>query len=139
MVWRCPILSGKLWRDVGIIDDVGISDMQEIPPRLMSMVLHTLEARLWIAAWNECAMPEMLPALVAPDSKPREEQVKYLEDLWHAPIKVESEDGTGFGPQGTGFGPQEVRRQIYWLDWPAVQWAMRFAGVPTLPKTVRAA
>ena len=27
--------------------------------------------------------------------------------------------------QGTGFGPQEVRKQIKWLDWPAVQWVMR--------------
>eukprot|EP00974_Lingulodinium_polyedra_P106563 10316745-Lingulodinium_polyedra.AAC.1 len=63
------------------------------------MVLRTLEARLWGAVWNECAMPEMLPALVAPDSAMREERVKRTEDLWQVSVLAESEQGTGSGPQ----------------------------------------
>ena len=65
--------SGTQWRNVGVPDDIGVSDLQEIPERLMSMVLHALEARLWSAAWNECAMPEILPALLPPDSTQRDE------------------------------------------------------------------
>ena len=109
----------------------------EIPERLMSLNLHTLEARLWSAAWSECAMPEMMAAFIAPDSAVREEQVRYTEDLWHAVIRVESEEGTGSGPQ-------EVRNQIYWLDWPGVQWVMRllshfyFQRHPILESIVRA-
>ena len=41
-----------------------------------------------------------------------------MEDLWQASVLAESE-------QDTGFWPQAVRKQIYWLDWPAVQWLMR--------------
>ena len=84
----------------------------------MFMVLHTLEARLWSAAWNERAMPVMLPALLAPASTQRDAQVKYMEDLWHASVLAESE-------QDTGSGSQVVRLQIYWTDWLAVQWHMR--------------
>ena len=120
--------SGRLWKDAGILDDIGVQDQDEILERLMSLLLHTLESRGWSAAWNECAMPEMLPAFMAPDSAAREEQVKYTEDLWHASVLVESE-------QGTGCGPQELRNQIYWLDWPAVQWVMRLLSHFYLPKT----
>eukprot|EP00974_Lingulodinium_polyedra_P060497 5832509-Lingulodinium_polyedra.AAC.1 len=35
---------GKWWSNAGVLDDIGVSDPQEIPVRLMSMVLHTLEA-----------------------------------------------------------------------------------------------
>ena len=62
-------------------------------------------------------MPEMLPALVAPDSALRDEQIKYMEDLWQASVLAESE-------QDTGFGSQAVRKQIYWLDWLAAQWLL---------------
>ena len=95
-----------------------MSDLQEIPGRLMSMVLHTLEARLWSAAWNERAMPKMLSALLLPDCTQRDEQIKYMEDLWHASVLAESE-------QDTGFGSQAVRLQIYGLDWLVVQRLMR--------------
>ena len=80
----------------------------------MSMVLHALEARLWSAACNERAMPEMLPALLAPGSTQRDEQIKYIVDLWHASVLAESE-------QNTGSVSQAVRLQINGLDWPAVQ------------------
>ena len=109
--------SGTQWKNSGVPDDIGVPDVQEIPERLMSMVLHTLEARLWSMAWNECTMPEMLPALLAPDSTFQGEQIKYMEDLWHASVLAESED--------TRSGSHAVRLQIYWLDWPAVQWLMR--------------
>ena len=126
--------SGRLWRDAGILDDIGVQDQDEIVERLMSLILHTLESCGWSAAWHECAMPEMLPAFMAPDSAVREEQVKYIEDLWHA--SVESE-------RGTGSGPQELRNQIYWLDWPAVHSVMRllshfhFQRHPTLKSIIR--
>eukprot|EP00974_Lingulodinium_polyedra_P030333 2919346-Lingulodinium_polyedra.AAC.1 len=55
--------SGKLWSNAGVPDYIGVSDPQEIPVRLVSMFLHALEVRLWTAVWNECTMPEMLPAL----------------------------------------------------------------------------
>ena len=102
----------------------------------MSLNLHTLESRGWSAAWHECAMPEMLPAFMAPDSAAQEEQVKYIEDLWHASVLVESE-------QGTGSGPQELRNQMYGLGWPPVQWAMRLLPHfyvqrhPTLESSIR--
>ena len=72
---------------------------KEIPERLMSMVLHTLEARLWSAAWDSRTMPSMIAALLAPDSAPREEHINYMEDLWKASVLVESQYGTGSGPQ----------------------------------------
>jgi len=128
--------SGRLWTDAGILDDIAVQDQDEIVERLMSLILHTLESRGWSAAWHECAMPGMLPAFMAPDSVAREEQVKFIEDLWHASVMVESE-------QGTGSGPQELRNQIYWLDWPAVQWVMRllshfhFQRHPTLESIIR--
>ena len=127
--------SGTQWQNSGVPDDIGVPDVQEIPERLMSMVLHTLEARLWSMAWNECTMPEMLPALLAPDSTFQGEQIKYMEDLWHASVLAESED--------TGSGSHAVRLQIYWLDWPAVQWLMRllahfhFQRHPILESIVR--
>jgi hypothetical protein len=102
--------SGTQWRLVGVLDETGVSDLQEIPKRLMSMVLHAVEARLWSADWHERAMPEMLPALQAPDSVQRDEQIKYMEELWHASVLAESE-------QNTGSGSQAVRLQIYWLYW----------------------
>ena len=128
--------SGAPWRDCGVADDIGVSDPQEIPGRLMSMVLRTLEARLWSAAWDERTMPSMMAALLAPDSAPREEQIKYMEDLWKASVLVESQ-------HGTGSGPQELRAQIYWLDWPVAQWLMRllahfhFQRHPILESIVR--
>ena len=67
--------------------------MQEIPERLMSVVLHALEARLRSAAWNERAMPEMSPARLAPDSTQQDEQIKCMEDLWRA---------SGLGGERTG-------------------------------------
>ena len=133
---RVSDFSGRLWRDVGVHDDIGVQDRDEIVERLMSLILHTLESRGWSAAWHECAMPEMLPAFIAPDSVVREEQVKYIEDLWHASVLVESQ-------RGTGSGPQELRNQIYWFDWPAVQWVMRwlshfhFQRHPTLKSIIR--
>ena len=74
--------SGRLWQDIGVPDDIGISDPQEIPRRLISMMLHTLEARLWSQVWMEHAMPEMAAALLAPDMRLREERLKYAQDLW---------------------------------------------------------
>ena len=109
---------------------------KEIPERLMSMVLHTLEARLWSAAWDSRTMPSMIAALLAPGSAPREEHINYMEDLWKASVLVESQ-------YGTGSGPQEIRAQIYWLDWPVVQWLMRllvhfhFQRHPKLESIVR--
>ena len=128
--------SGRLWTNAGILDDIAVQDQDEIVERLMSLILHTLESCGWSAAWNECAMPEMLSAFMAPNSVERDKQVKYTEDLWHASVAVESE-------QGTGSGPQELRNQIYWLDWPAVQWVMRllshfhFQRHPTLESIIR--
>ena len=133
---RVSDFSGTLWRKAGIPGDIGVKDARELPRRLMSMVLHTIEARLWSAAWNECTMPEMLPAFVAPDSPAREEQVKYTEDLWHASVLVECQEAEGSGAR-------EVRSQIHWLDWPAVQWVMRllahfdFERHPTLESIIR--
>ena len=93
--------SGTQWKDSGIPDDIGVSDVQEIPERLMSMVLHTLEARLWSAAWNERAMPEMLPALLPPDSTQRDEQIKYMEDLWRASVLGGERTGHRFRVSGS--------------------------------------
>jgi hypothetical protein len=95
-----------------------VSELQEIPQRRMPMVLPTLEARFRSAAWNERAMPDMLPAPLAPDSTQRDEQIKYMEDLWHASVLAESE-------QDTVSGSQAVRLQIYWLYRVVVQWLMR--------------
>ena len=128
--------SGAVWKTCGAVDDVPVSDLQEIPERLMSMVLHTLEARLWSAAWDSRTMPSMIAALLAPGSAPREEHINYMEDLWKASVLVESQ-------QCTGSGPQEIRAQIYWLDWPVVQWLMRllvhfhFQRHPKLESIVR--
>ena len=100
------------------------------------MAMHTLEARLWSSAWDDCTMPSMIAALLAPDSAAREEQIQYMEDLWNASVLVESQEGTGSGPQ-------EVRAHIYWLDWLAVQWFMRllahfhFRWHPTLESIIR--
>ena len=38
--------SGTQWRNCGLLDDIGVFDVQEIPEWLMSMVVHTSEARL---------------------------------------------------------------------------------------------
>ena len=40
---------------------------------------------------------EILPALLAPDSVQRDEQIKYMADLWHASLLAESEQDTGSG------------------------------------------
>ena len=127
MVCRCPI---SLERSgyACLLDDIGVFDVQEIPERLMAMVLHTSEARLRSAAWNEHAMAEMLPAQVAPDSALLDEHIKYMGDLWQASVLAGSE-------QDTGFGSQAVRKHFYWLDWPAVQWLMRLLAHFSFSKT----
>jgi len=102
--------AGTQWRNSGVLDGIGVSDLQEIPERLMSMVLHTLEARLWSAAWNERAMPEMLPALLPPDSTQRAERSSTWKTCGAPQFLAESE-------QDTGCGSQAVRLQIYWIDW----------------------
>ena len=84
----------------------------------MSMMLHTLEARLWSQAWIERTMPDMVAGLLAPDAELRDERFRYAEDLWQASIHAESHQD--FEP-----GAWELRQRIYWLDWPAVQWLMR--------------
>ena len=73
--------SGTLWKDDGVPDDIGVPDADEMPAMLLSLVINTQETRLWSAAWNECTMPEMLAAFVAPDSAARSEQVQYTEDV----------------------------------------------------------
>ena len=79
---------------------------------------------------------KLRPGVARVDLLQREERVKYISDLWQASVLVESE-------HGTGSGPQELREQIYWLDWPAVQWVMRslshfeFQRHPTLLSIIR--
>ena len=53
-IYGMPVsdFSETQWRNAGVPDDIGVSDLQEIPERLRPMVLHALESRLWIAAWN---------------------------------------------------------------------------------------
>ena len=92
--------SGTQWRISGVLDDIGVSDLQEIPERLMSMVLHTLEAWLWSVAWNERAMPEMSPALLPSDSTQRDKQTKYMEDVRRASVLGGERTGHRFRVSG---------------------------------------
>ena len=113
--------SGRIWTDCGVADELNVSCESDIRRRLMSFMLHVLEARLWSQAWMEFAMPEAAAAFLAPVSghiSAPQEKMKYAQDLWDASVWAESH-------RDSAPGTWEVRRKIYWLDWPAVQWIMR--------------
>ena len=82
--------------------------------RLMSCLLHFLEARLWSALWQEESLPDMFAGVLDP-----EKQGHVLDRLARFWVAVTDVEAAGEG------AAWELRKEIYWLSWPLCQYTMR--------------
>ena len=92
-----------------------------VPERLMSFLCHFFEARWWSYAWMRFALPEGFAAVLA-EGEQGMESLQFLRTLWDAAILAETITNTG---HPSAAGVISLRQEIYWLDWPVVQWILR--------------
>jgi hypothetical protein len=70
-----------------------------VEQRLMSFLLHNLEARFWSYAWRQWAFPEAFAALLSPHVDERHTQVEWWHALFLATTDAEAEQNSGvIGP-----------------------------------------
>ena len=67
----------------------------QVEQRLMSFLLHNLEARSWSYAWRQWALPEAFAALLTPASGKRHTQVEWWQALFLATTDAEAERNSG--------------------------------------------
>jgi len=104
-------LGGSAWPEGPGVDPA------TIPTRLVDFLLHVLEARLWTNAVSQYSLPEAFVGMLTD----RREPWTFLQDLWNAAVDAEAwraEFPTLFS----------LRAQVYWLDWPLVQWLLRLGS-----------
>jgi hypothetical protein len=92
-----------------------------IPERLMSFLCHFFEARWWSYAWMRFALPEGFAAVLAAGEQGIE-SLQFLRTLWDAATFAETIANTA---HASAAGVVNLRQEIYWLDWPVVQWILR--------------
>jgi hypothetical protein len=67
----------------------------QVEQRLMSFLLHNLEARFWSYAWRQWAFPEAFAALLSPHFGERHTQVEWWQGLFLATTDAEAEQNSG--------------------------------------------
>ena len=92
-----------------------------IPERLMSFLCHFFEARWWSYAWMCFALPEGFAAVLV-EGEQGIEYLQFLRTLWDAATFAEAIANTA---HPSAAGVVNLRQDIYWLDWPVVQWILR--------------
>ena len=92
-----------------------------IPERLMSFLCHFFEARLWSYAWMRFALPEGFAAVLAEGEKGAK-SLQFWQTLWDAATFAEAITNTA---HPSAAGVVSWRQEIYWVDWPIVQWILR--------------
>ena len=91
-----------------------------IEARLMSFLLHLMEARWWSYMSHEKAMPDRFAAILSPVDSCRK-ALEYLSALWEASIQVESARNMG----DSAAAAWKLRQEFCWLSWPLSQFIMR--------------
>ena len=89
----------------------------QIPLRLMSLLLRTMEARFWSCAFNEECVPAFLAGLCSPSSDERQKIYARAKLLWETSTLYESSTRHP--------GMNALRNELYWLSWPSNQWRLR--------------
>ena len=118
-----PVVQGAAFIDVSLPTGRGGKDLepgvplQEAITRLMSFLLHFMEARLWSYAWCQFAYPEAFAALFSPSHANKAWQ--NMQELWLA--STDAEANAHLCPPAWG-----LRQSIYWLDLPIVQFLFRW-------------
>lgn len=104
------------------------SEEIDVPGRLMSFLLHFMEARWWSCAWQRFALPEAFAGILHPTES--QSIMEELRGLHQAAVDVQCglHAGIDLGPAITQALPRarELLEQVYWLSWPAVDTLLRF-------------
>lgn len=95
------------------LDPEGINPKE----RLMSFLLHLVEARWWSYAFKEWALPEGFACFLSPTSGQKE----FWRSFFTAAFAIEA--AAAAGP--SGYDASVVLKEVFWWRWPLVQWLVR--------------
>ena len=98
-----------------------VMEQSEIPVRLMSFLLHMVEARFWSYAWQQWSLPEGFAAYL-PTENGSKRDFQTLRTLWEAATLAERVVNSGH-PSASGVS--QLRREVHWLSWPLTQGVLR--------------
>jgi hypothetical protein len=87
-------------------------DVESIPARIMSFLLHLVEARFWNYAWRQWAYPGAFAGLLDGGVNQQKAASFAARKLWKVATDVESKGKVNHGMAS-------LRNKIFWLSWPA--------------------
>ena len=90
----------------------------EALPRLVSIMLHLSEARMWSGAWQSHAWPGKFAALLVEDSSAQADAFLEASQAWEAFLSAEQ-------MREIDDGMAELWEGVHWLQWPVVQFTFR--------------
>ena len=102
-----------VFRGQSHLDPEGINPKE----RLMSFLLHLVEARWWSYAFKEWALPDGFACFLSPNSGQKE----FWRSFFTVAFAVESASAAG----PSGYDASVVLKEVFWWKWPLVQWLVR--------------
>ena len=103
--------------------DVGIHspgvETAEIPPRVASFLLHTIEKRFWSYSEWQHMWPGAFAGTCSPAPETAEKAANRSREMWE--VSCLAETVANVIP-----GLHALRRKAYWMDWPINQLHFRF-------------